>query len=80
LIGIEHDLHIIAHRGAQLAHQLHVEIHAARAVAGSIPEEPLLVDEAIFRKRSGALGRQRWIDGEAEAATVDAHRHLCRPA
>ena len=60
LVGVEHDLHVVAHGLAQRLHELHVEIHAARAVAGPVAQEPLLVDEAVLlqaaRRASPASG------------------------
>ena len=57
LVGVEHDLHVVADGRAQRLHQLHVEIHAARAVAGAITQEPLLVDEAVLLELRGAFRR-----------------------
>ena len=77
LVGVEHDLHVVAHGLAQRFHQLHVEVHAARAVARAVAQEPLLLDEAVFLELRGAFGRQRRIDGEPQAAAVDAAPACC---
>ena len=44
-------------RVAQRLHQLHVQIHAARAVARAVPQEPFLVDEAVLLQAARRVWR-----------------------